>query len=150
MAGPKVGERAPDFSLPGTGGRTYSLGDYAGQRLVLAFYPGDFTPVCTRQLCSYRDDFPTFEGVDATVLGVSPQDVASHEKFAAKYHFEFPLLSDTDKHVIKAYGALGPIGFVRRSVFIIDGDGIVRYRNIGTTGITYKRADELARAIKEM
>jgi len=155
MAGPQVGERAPDFSLPGTGGpgtasKTYSLADYRGQKVVLAIYPGDFTPVCTRQLCTYRDEFPTFEGADAVVLGLSAQDVESHEKFAAKHGFTFPLLADTNKDVIKAYGALGPMGFVRRSIFIIDGDGIVRYRHVAATGITFKRPDELARLIKEI
>jgi peroxiredoxin Q/BCP len=150
MAGPQVGERAPDFTLPGTGDKTYSLADYKGKKVVLAIYPGDNTLVCTKQLCTYRDEFPTFEGLDAVVLGISPQDVDSHEKFAAKHGFTFPLLADTDKSVIKAYGALGPIGFVKRSIFMIDGEGIVRYRHVAATGVTYKRPDELARTLKDM
>ena len=150
MAGPQVGERAPDFTLPGTQGRNYSLSDYTGHNVVLAFYPGDNTPVCTKQLCSYRDELSVFEGLDAVVLGISAQDVESHEKFAAKHGFTFPLLADTDKHVIKQYGALGPLGFVRRSVFIVGTDGVVRYRHIGVTGLTYKTTDELATTLKAM
>jgi peroxiredoxin Q/BCP len=150
MAGPQVGERAPEFTLPGTGGRDYSLRDFKGHKVVLAFYPGDNTPVCTKQLCSYRDELSVFEGLDATVLGISAQDVDSHEKFAAKHGFTFPLLADTDKHVIKAYGALGPVGFVRRSVYIVDGDGVVRYRHVGVTGMTYKTTDQLAATLKQM
>lgn len=150
MAGPQVGEKAPEFTLPGTGGRDYSLSDFKGHKVVLAFYPGDNTPVCTKQLCSYRDELSVFEGLDATVLGISAQDVDSHEKFAAKHGFTFPLLADTDKHVIKAYGALGPVGFVRRSVYIVDGDVVVRYRHVGVTGMTYKTTDQLAATLKQM
>jgi len=150
MAGPQVGERAPEFTLPGTGGKDYSLSDFKGHKVVLAIYPGDNTPVCTKQLCSYRDELSVFEGLDAVVLGISAQDVDSHEKFAAKHGFSFPLLADTDKHVIKEYGALGPVGFVRRSVFIVDGEGVVRYRHVGVTGLTYKTTDDLAATLKQM
>ena len=99
-----VGERAPDFALPGTGGATYSLADYAGQVVVIVFYPGDDTPVCTKQLNSYNDDLGQFDELGAQVLAISAQDVASHEKFAAKYGLKFPLLADTDKTLLGALG----------------------------------------------
>lgn len=137
----EVGETAPDFTLPGTDDRTYSLADYRGRKVVLAFYPGDFTPGCTRQLCSYRDDFSTFG--DAVVLGISPQSVESHEKFRAKHGFDFPLLADSDKSVAEAYGVKAPVIGVRRSVFVLDGDGVVRAAHVGIVGITYVKADEI-------
>ena len=119
----KVGENAPSFTLPGTGGRQYSLSEYAGQVVVLVFYPGDDTPVCTKQLNSYNDDLAQFQGLGAQVLAISAQDVDSHERFAAKHGFAFPLLADTDKSVAGAYGTLGPLGFPRRSTFVIDAAG---------------------------
>jgi peroxiredoxin Q/BCP len=148
MSAPNIGDPAPDFTLVGTGGAKHSLADYRGKTVVLAFYPGDFTPVCTRQLCSYRDEIDDFTGVDAVVLGVSAQDVDSHDRFASKHGFTFPLLADTDKQVMAAYGVLGPAGFVRRSVFVIDREGIVRWRHVGLTGLTYRKPDELIRVVK--
>ena len=94
----RVGERAPAFTLAGTGDRSYSLSDYAGTPVVLVFYPGDNTPVCTNQLNTYTKDIGQFEAAGAQVLAVSPQDVASHEQFSCKQGgFAFPLLADTDK-----------------------------------------------------
>ena len=148
MGGIAVGEVAPAFTLPGTGGKDYSLADYAGQPVVLVFYPGDDTPVCTRQLNSYNDDMSEFEGVGAQVLGISSQDVASHEQFAAKHGFSFPLLADVDKRVAAAYGTLGPLGFPRRSVFVIDVDGVVRYAHRAMAGLTYRPVNELIAAVK--
>src|SRR5688572_27490549 len=98
-----VGDVAPDFSLPGTGGRDYSLGEYRGQPVVLVFYPGDDTPVCTKQLNSYNDELSAFEAVDAQVIAVSGQDMSSHERFRDKFGFKFPLLADTDKRVAALY-----------------------------------------------
>ncbi len=100
-----------------------SLGDFAGKPVVLVFYPGDDTPVCTKQLNSYNDDLAEFEALDAQVLGISAQSVESHDKFAGKHGFKFPLLADTDKAVAASYGTLGPLGFPRRSVFIVDSGG---------------------------
>ena len=145
----KVGDKAPDFELPGTGGRTYSLKDYAGRPVILVFYPGDATPVCTAQLRSYAADWEQFTDTGAEVLALSPQGVDSHEKFSCSNGgFPFPLLADTDKEVGKAYGILGPIGFYRRSVFVIDGDGVVRYAHRATAGLTYKKTDELVAAVQ--
>jgi peroxiredoxin Q/BCP len=138
-----VGDRAPDFTLPGTGGRDYSLSEFAGHPVVLVFYPGDDTPVCTKQLNSYNDDLEQFNELHAQVLGISAQDVDSHDAFAGKHGFDFPLLADTDKTVAGLYGTLGPIGFPRRSVFIIDGDGVVRYAHRAIAGLTFRPVKEL-------
>ncbi len=143
----KVGDRAPDFTLPGTGGRSYSLSDFAGKPLVIAFYPGDDTPVCTKQLNSYNDEFAEFESLDANVIGISAQDVASHEAFAAKHGFKFPLLADVDKAVAAAYGTLGPLGFPRRSVFVVASDGRIVYAHRALAGVTYRSVQEITKAI---
>ena len=120
-----IGDRAPDFTLVGSGGATHSLADYRGHPVVVVFYPGDDTPVCTKQLNSYNNDLDQFEQVGAQILAISAQDVASHDKFSGKYGFKFPLLADPDKAVAGLYGTLGPLGFPRRSVFVIDGEGII-------------------------
>jgi peroxiredoxin Q/BCP len=138
-----VGDAAPDFTLPGTGGRDYTLSEFRGQPVVLVFYPGDDTPVCTKQLNTYNDDLGQFNDMNAQVIGISAQDVGSHDAFAGKHGFEFPLLADTDKAVAGLYGTLGPIGFPRRSVFIVDGDGIVRYAHRAIAGLTFRPVDEL-------
>ena len=145
--GVAVGDEAPDFTLPATGGEEVSLSSFRGRPVVLVFYPGDDTPVCTVQLTSYNDDLSEFEDVGAQILGVSPQDVASHEAFSAKHGFSFPLLADTDKAVGSTYGVLGPIGFYRRSVFVVDGRGTVRYAHRAVAGLTYRRTDELVAAV---
>jgi peroxiredoxin Q/BCP len=138
-----VGDRAPEFTLPATGGTSVSLSDFAGRPVVLVFYPGDDTAVCTKQLSSYNDGLAQFEALDAQVLGISAQGVESHEKFSGKQGFKFPLLADTDKKVAGLYGTLGPIGFPRRSVFIIDGHGVVRYAHRAIAGLTYRPVEEL-------
>ena len=143
-----VGDKAPDFSLPGTGGTSYSLSQYAGQTVVLVFYPGDDTPVCTKQLNCYNNELAQFTDVGAQVLAVSAQDLASHERFATKHGFQFPLLSDTDKSVAGLYGTLGPLGFPRRSVFVIDAEGIVRYAHRAIAGLTFRPVEELVGAIR--
>jgi thioredoxin-dependent peroxiredoxin len=143
-----VGQPAPDFTLPGTGGRDYTLSSYRGHPVVVVFYPGDNTAVCTTQLKSYTADFDEFEGVDAQILAISPQDVASHEGFSTKHGFKFPLLADTDKKVGGAYGVLGPVGFYRRSVFVVDKDGIVRYAHRAIAGLTYKSSGDLVKAVR--
>ncbi|QQS24936.1 MAG: peroxiredoxin [Actinomycetota bacterium] len=142
------GDPAPDFALPGTEGREYSLADYAGQPVVLVFYPGDDTPVCTKQLNSYNDGLGEFEQVGAQVLAISAQDVPSHDKFSGKHGFAFPLLADVDKRVAAAYGTLGPLGFPRRSVFVVDAAGVVRYAHRAIAGLTYRPVSELVEAVK--
>jgi peroxiredoxin Q/BCP len=143
-----VGDTAPDFTLPGTGGQDYTLSSYRGQPVVLVFYPGDNTAVCTTQLKSYTADFDEFEGVHAQILAISPQGVDSHCDFSKKHGFKFPLLADTDKKVGEAYGILGPVGFYRRSTFVVDKDGVVRYAHRAIAGLTYRKTDELIAAVK--
>ena len=137
-----IGDHAPAFTLPGTSGQV-SLADFAGRPVVLVFYPGDDTPVCTKQLNSYNDGLEQFQALDAQVLGISAQGLESHEKFSGKHGFKFPLLADTDKHVAGLYGTLGPLGFPRRSVFVIDGAGVVRYAHRAIAGLTYRPVSEL-------
>ncbi len=149
MARPEVGDQAPDFSLPATGGESVSLAALRGSPVVLVFYPGDNTPVCTNQLNAYTRDISQFEGLGARVLAISPQDVASHESFSCKQGgFGFPLLADTDKAVGAAYGVVGPIGFYRRSVFVIDRDGTIRYAHRSVAGLTFRPVSELVSALE--
>jgi thioredoxin-dependent peroxiredoxin len=149
MAGKvSVGDRAPEFTLPGTGDKTYSLTDYKGQPVVLVFYPGDNTPVCTRQLQSYTEDWEQFKDLGAVVLALSPQDVQSHDGFSCKHGFPFPLLADTDKKVGGDYGILGPLGFYRRSVFVVDGAGVIKYAHRSATSLTYRSTEELIAAVQ--
>lgn len=143
----QVGDKAPDFTLAGTGGRSYTLSEFRGSPVVLVFYPGDDTPVCTKQLVSYNSELSRFEGVGAQVLAISAQDVDSHTEFAGKHGFGFPLLADTDKTVAAAYGTVGPLGFPRRSVFVIDGHGVVRYVHRAIAGLTYRPVEELMEAL---
>ena len=146
MAKLDVGDAAPDFELPGTGGRTYRLADYRGRKVILAFYPGDFTAVCTRQFCSYRDQGDRLDNLGADVLGVSPQSVESHERFTEEKRLSVPLLADEDKRVARADGvAAGPM--VRRAIFIVDEEGIVRHRKVTLAGLTYESVDDLERAL---
>lgn len=138
-----VGEVAPAFTLPAAGGGEMSLAQFRGRPVVLVFYPGDDTPVCTRQLNTYNDDLSQFEALHAQVLAISAQSVESHQKFATKHGFKFPLLADTDKAIAGAYGTLGPLGFPRRSIFIVDGDGVVRYAHRAIAGLTFRPVSEL-------
>ena len=145
----RIGERAPDFTLAGTGGRTYTLSEHRGSWIVLAFYPGDFTPVCTRQFRAYRDGAGRLDELDAVVLGISPQSVDSHQRFTEEHGLTVPLLSDPEREVIRAYGVQGPGGLVRRSVFIVDPEGIVRHRHVALLGLRYRDVGDLAGALAE-
>ena len=152
--GVDIGQPAPDFALEGVdpadrSRRTYSLADFRGSPVVLVFYPGDNTPVCTRQLNSYTEDIGSFAEAGAQVLAISPQSVESHDEFSCKQGgFAFPLLADTDKRVGDAYGILGPLGFYRRSVFVVDAEGVVRYAHRAVAGLTFRSSDELVKAVR--
>lgn len=147
-AGPGPGDQAPSFCLDGTGGQRYCLSDHKGEPVLLVFYPADHSPVCTQQLRSYSEDLNEFEELGATVLCLSPQDVASHEEFAAAQKLRLPLLSDTDKAVGQAYGILGPLGFYRRSVFVVGRDGTIRFARRSLSNLTYLPTAELVEAIR--
>lgn len=148
MAEPGVGDPAPDFSLVGTGGQTFRLADQRRSPVVLVFYPGDDTPVCTLQLKAYSRDLAEFSDLGAALWAISPQSVESHEGFREKYGFGFPLLADEGKATFRAYGCLGPLGFPRRSVFVVDGAGIVRYCHRAGAGLTFRKTDELVEAVR--
>ena len=143
----EVGSQAPDFSLPGTGDKNYSLSQFRGVTVVLVFYPGDSTLVCTKQLCSYNNDLAQFEKVGAQVLAISHQNMDSHDKFTDKHKFGFPLLSDPDKKVLSEDGVVGFAGLPRRSVFVIDPNGVVKYVHRALAGVTYRPVKELIEAI---
>lgn len=146
MAKIDVGDPAPDFDLPGTGDRRYRLADYRGGKLVLAFYPGDFTRVCTKQFCSYRDEGERLDAIDAEVLGISPQSVGSHERFAKEKSLNVPLLADVDKAVAEAYGvAAGPV--VRRAIFVIDEQGMIRHRKVNKLGLGFESVGDIEEAV---
>jgi len=157
-----VGDQAPDFELPGTGGKTYKLSDYRGKNVVLAFYPGDATRVCTAQFCSYRDNGDRIDHLDAEVLGISPQSVDSHERWTEEQQLNVPLLADEGLAVCKRYGVVGwasPLAklaglattrggsYVMRAIFVIDGEGVVRYRHVSRTSSSFQTVDDLEQAV---
>jgi len=153
MAKLRVGDQAPEFELEGTsseGSQSYRLRDFRGTGVILAFYPGDFTPVCTRQFCSYRDDGDRLEALGVPMVGISPQSVESHERFADRHGLTMPLLSDPGKRVARSYGVLGPAGFIRRAVFLLDGDGVLRYRHVALFGLRYQDVGDLERAVSQL
>jgi peroxiredoxin Q/BCP len=143
---PQVGEQAPDFELPGTDG-PFRLSDHRGERVVLLFYPGDNTMVCTKQFCSYRDRAEDFAALNATVVGISAQDIASHEGFISKNALTVPLLADVDNSVAKAYGAHSSRLGTKRAVIVIDESGIVRHRHDHLLGLDYQSVDDLRAAL---
>jgi len=127
------GETAPDFTLPADDGRQVKLSDLRGKPVVLYFYPQDDTPGCTKEACAFRDRTQDLKAKGAVVLGVSPDDVASHGQFRDKYSLNFPLLADAGHQVAERYGAwreknmYGKVSMgIQRSTFLIDGDGKVR------------------------
>ena len=148
-----VGSPAPDFELDGVDGRTGETGTwrrsgFLGAPLVVVFYPADHTPVCTAQLRSYTEGIGDLAGVGASIVAISPQDPVSHRAFAEESGgFAFPLLSDPDKSVGAAWGILGLMDLYRRSTFVLDADGVVRYahRYVGP-GLAFKPLAELVEA----
>ena len=145
-SGPQVGDAAPDFALEGTDG-SFRLSDQRGRRVVLLFYPGDDTAVCTKQFCSYRDRADDMSALDAVVVGISHQDVASHRSFIEHHGLTVPLLADVDHDVGRAYGVSAPVLGTRRAAFIVDEDGIVRHRVVHRLGLDFQSADDLAEAL---
>lgn len=125
-ATPQVGETAPTFRLQDQNAHWRSPADYRGHWLVLYFYPKDFTPGCTTEVCTFRDDIARLRQAGADVVGVSLDDVKSHAEFAEKYHVPFPLLSDAERTVATAYGVLTSrmgMHYARRTTFLIDPQG---------------------------
>ena len=143
------GDPAPDFELDGTAGR-FRLSDHRGERVVLLFYPGDNTAVCTRQFCSYRDNAEAFAELQATVVGISSNSVDSHEGFAAKHGLNVPLLADRGARVAKLYGAHRPVVGTRRAVVIVDEGGVVRHRHDPLLGLGFETVEDLCGALDSL
>ncbi len=149
-----VGQPAPEFSLPGGDGQTVSLAQFRGQWVVLYFYPRDNTPGCTTEACGFRDAYPELQQTQAVVLGISTDTVASHAKFARKYHLPFLLLADIEGQVARAYGSYGPKKFMGKSdegvfrhTFIIDPQGRIAqiYRKVKPETHAQQVQQDLAR-----
>jgi peroxiredoxin Q/BCP len=149
MASPQVGDPAPEFELDGTAG-TFRLSEHRGERVVLLFYPGDNTAVCTRQFCSYRDEAEGFDALEATVVGISTQSVESHRDWTDKHGLTVPLLADPGGKVAKAYGAHRRLGGTSRSVVIVDEQGSVGHRHDHLLGLDFQTVDQLRDALGSM
>jgi thioredoxin-dependent peroxiredoxin len=124
----KAGARAPEFTLADQDGRKVALQELLRDGpLVLYFYPADFTPGCTKEACTIRDMHDEIAAAGMRVVGIAPQDAASHARFRQQHGLPFTLLADPDKSVIKAYGVNGPLGIgVRRATFLVGADGVIR------------------------
>ena len=146
MAKPDVGDLAPDFELEGTRGR-FKLSEHRGERVVLLFYPGDNTPVCTRQFCSYRDRDSELGALEATVVGISSQSLGSHRDWSENNSLTVPLLADEGGEVARAYGVWRRGLGTKRAVVIVDEQGVVRHRHDHLLGVDYQSVDELADAL---
>jgi thioredoxin-dependent peroxiredoxin len=143
--GPQPGDPAPDFTLDGTEG-PFTLSEQRGRRVVLLFYPGDETMVCTRQFCSYRDRADDVAQLDAVIVGISNQSVDSHKRFTSHHGLNVPLLADTDRKVARDYGVSRP-GHTARAVFVIDEQGVLRYRHVHALGLSFQGVDDLRDAL---
>ena len=144
-----LGTEAPDFTLLDGAGKSWTLSDQRGKVVVLLFYPGDETPICTRQMCSVRDRWDDYMATGAEVVGISTDSVASHQKFASNHELPLRLLSDADQKVANLYGARSLIpGKVARSVFVIDANGIIRHRKVQPLGLFRPKDDEVLGAIR--
>jgi peroxiredoxin len=158
-AAPKVGEAAPDFKLPyATQESTFmkpeelmSLSSLRGKSVVLAFYPADWSGGCTKEVCTLRDTFAELSKLNATVLGISGDYVFSHHEWAKFHKLQFPLLSDHDHHVAKAYDSyMEQVGFNKHTVYLIDKDGVVRYANLAFKAGDKKDYDALRAELEKL
>jgi peroxiredoxin Q/BCP len=147
---PQVGAAAPDFTLNDGDNRSWRLGDQRGKVVVLLFYPGDETPICTRQMCSVRDRWEDYAATGAEVVGISTDSVESHKKFAEHHELPLRLLSDANGEVAKMYGAQSLIpGKVARSVFVIDAQGRITHRDVRPLGLFKPKDDATLAAIRD-
>ena len=146
---PQEGSPAPDFSLVDGDGQNWRLSDHKGKVVVLLFYPGDETPICTRQMCSVRDRWEDYAATGAEVVGISTNSVESHKSFAEHHELPLRLLSDTDRKVADTYGAQSLIpGKVARSVFVINRAGVITHRDVRPLGLFRPKDDDTIAAIK--
>jgi peroxiredoxin Q/BCP len=147
---PQLGDAAPDFSLKDGDGGSWNLQANRGKVVVLLFYPGDETPICTRQMCSVRDRWEDYSATGAEVVGISTDSVESHRKFSQHHELPLRLLSDEGGEVAKLYGAQSLIpGKVARSVFVIDANGIIRHRDVRPLGLFRPKDDAVLEAIRQ-
>jgi peroxiredoxin Q/BCP len=146
-----VGDRAPDFTLPGSGGKPVHLADLiANKAVVVFFYPKDDTPGCTTEACTFRDRYDAFAAAGAEVVGISSDSVASHLRFAGKHQLPMTLLSDTDGSVRKRFGVKATLGIMPgRATFVIDRAGIVRHVFVSQLQAG-KHVDEALRVIEQL
>lgn len=151
------GAIAPDFSLPGVQvkdgyarRRTYTLSEQRGHPVVLAFYPADESATCTAQLCSYSEKLADFSELGAEVWGIGLQDLASHETFAIREDVTLPLLADTDGRVVEAYGIKLPGLGLRRSVFLIGADGLIKWKHVALVGATFRSASSIREQLAKL
>jgi peroxiredoxin len=158
-AGPQVGEKAPDFKLPYAThelvkynpAEGMGLAQYRGKVVVLAFYPADWSSGCTTELCTFRDTFKDLDQLGAVILGISGDYVFSHHEWAKHHGLKFPLLSDHDHQVAKAYASFDPQwGYNKRTIYVLDGEGIVRYRNLDFKHGDKTHYDELRVALGKL
>ena len=150
-----VGDTAPDFTLPTDGGGEITLSALRGKPVIIYFYPKDDTPGCTKEACGFRDQMPDFSAANATIIGISKDTVAKHDKFKTKYELNFPLASDAEGTVTESYGAWVEKNMygkkymgIERSTFLIDGDGVLKgvWRKVKVPG----HVDAVLSAMKEM
>lgn len=153
----EIGKKAPDFKLYDTDRKERSLSEFAGKKVVLAFYPGAFTGVCTKELCNFRDSLSKFNNVNAQVMGISVDPPFSNKAFADQNKLNFPILSDFNRQVVKAYDAYhdnfaGMNGYTaaKRSVFVLDKDGIVSYKWVSDNPGVEPNYDEVIKAVESL
>lgn len=146
--GPQVGQSAPEIELPDGNGQTWKLSEQSGKTVVLLFYPGDETPVCTKQLCSVRDNWELYLQTGAEVVGINTDSVEKHRAFAANHQLPMRLLSDGGGKVVRAYEMKNLLG-TRRGVVIVDKTGVVRFRKV-VVPIFRPGDDEVLAAIREV
>ena len=145
----QVNDKAPDFVLQDDRGEEFSLAAQRGRKVLLVFYPGDDTPVCTKQLCDYRDGVEAFAGLGVDVVGISHDSAESHRRFREKHDLPFRLLTDPDFEVAKKYDSKGMLG-MKRSVFLIDEEGVIRYLHVEAVAVFRRRREELLEAIRSL
>lgn len=151
----EIGKKAPDFKLYDTDRKERSLSEFAGKKVVLAFYPGAFTSVCTKELCNFRDSLSKFNNISAQVIGVSVDPPFSNKAFAEQNKLNFPILSDYERTVVKAYDAyhdnfVGLKGYTsaKRAVFVIDKSGVIKYKWVSNDPGVEPNYDEVFKAVE--
>ena len=153
----KIGDKAPDFTLYDTEKKSRSLKEFLGQKSVLAFYPGAFTGVCTKEMCALRDSMSRFNDMNARVVGISVDGPIANKAFATQNNIQFPLLSDFDRAVVKSYDILlenfaGLTGYsvAKRSVFVLDKGGVIRYAWVSDNPGVEPNYEEVAKAVSSI